>query len=78
MLRQARERINRIHGESHLMPRSAHAPATVGSTGQDRWSRRFMWAACILAGLALVAFGGYSVELASGASFLQSSSLNLR
>jgi type VI secretion system protein ImpK len=78
MLRQARERINRIHGESHLTPRSAHAPATVGSTGQDRWSRRFMWAACILAGLALVAFGGYSVELASGASFLQSSSLNLR
>jgi hypothetical protein len=37
-----------------------------------------MWAACILAGLAVVAFSGYSIELASGASSLQSSSLNLR
>lgn len=76
MLRQARERINSIRGDAHLAPRSR--PATVGRVGRDRWSRRLMWAACILAGLAVFAFSGYSIELASGASFLQNSSLNLR
>ncbi|HEY4047203.1 MAG TPA: DotU family type IV/VI secretion system protein [Acidobacteriaceae bacterium] len=78
MLRQARERINRIRGDARLAPRSGPAPATAGRLGRDRWSRRLMWAACILAGLAVFAFSGYSIELASGVSFLQNSSLNLR
>lgn len=78
MLRQGRERINRIRGQAHLTPRPGPAPATVRRASPDRWSRRLMWAACILAGLAIVAFSGYSIELASGASFLQNSSLNFR
>jgi type VI secretion system protein ImpK len=78
MLRQSRERINRIRGEAQLMPRFQPAPVAAGRSGPDRWSRRLMWAACILAGLALVAFSGYSIELASDASALQNSILNLR
>jgi type VI secretion system protein ImpK len=77
MLRQARERINRIRGEARL-PRSGPVPAVATRSGIDRWSRRLAWTACILAALAIIAFSGYSIGLGSGASFLESSSLNLR
>jgi type VI secretion system protein ImpK len=78
MLRRARERINRIRGEANLTPRPDPASAKIGPAGQDGWSRHLMWAACILVAIAAIAFGGYSVELASGVSFLHNSSLNLR
>jgi type VI secretion system protein ImpK len=77
MLRQARERINRIRGDAHLMPRLRPAPANAARTGFDRWSRRLLWTTCILAALAAVAFSGYAIDLASGASLLQSSSLSI-
>lgn len=77
MLRQARERIQRIRGEAHLTPRSGPAPVTTGRTGPDRWSRRLLWATAILAFLGVVLFSGYTIELASGSHF-QSSSLSLR
>jgi type VI secretion system protein ImpK len=73
MLRQARERINRIRGEARLMPRLSSAPAVPAATGRDRWSRRLVWITCILAVLATAAFSGYSIGLASGASLIQSS-----
>jgi type VI secretion system protein ImpK len=78
MLRQARERISRIRGEAYLAPRSTPVPVVTAQAGIDRWSRRLMWTACILAGLAIIAFGGYSLGLSSGLSSLQSISLNLR
>jgi type VI secretion system protein ImpK len=77
MLRQARERINRIRGEARLMPRLRPAPAAAARTGVDRWSRPLVWTTCILALLAGAAFTGYAIDLASGAALLQSSSLNL-
>lgn len=77
MLRQARERIQRVRGEAHLVPRATLAPAT-SRTGTDRWSFRLLWTACVLAVLAIVAFSGYSISLASGISSLQNSSLILR
>jgi type VI secretion system protein ImpK len=78
MLRQARERIQRIRGEARLMPYLDQVPATTGRIGPDRWSRRLLWTTCILAVIALGAFIGYSIGLASGASSIASSSLNLR
>ena len=78
MLRQARERIRRIRGDAHLMPRLESLPAATGRTGPDRWSRRLLWTACVLAALSLIAFGGYSISLASGASSVANTSLNLR
>jgi type VI secretion system protein ImpK len=78
MLRQARERIQRIRGEARLMPHLDQVPATTGRIGPDRWSRRLLWTTCILAVIALGAFISYSIGLASGASSIASSSLNLR
>jgi type VI secretion system protein ImpK len=77
MLRQARERINRIRGDARLAPPLRAVPALAVSTGRDRWSRRLLWTTCVLAVLATAAFSGYAIDLASGASLLQSISSNL-
>ena len=74
MLRQARERIDRIRGAARLMPKVSSAPALPAAAGTDRWNRRLVWITCILAVVAAIAFIGYSISLASGASLIQSSS----
>jgi type VI secretion system protein ImpK len=64
-------------GELYSMLRLRPAPAVAARGGFDRWSRRLLWTTCILAALAAVAFSGYAIDLASGASLLQSSSLSI-
>lgn len=72
MLRQARERIERIRGQAHLLPRTQAAVAGAVRRGQDRWSRRLVWTACILAAVSLAAFSGYEIALTTGASLVHS------
>lgn len=75
MLRQARERIQRIRGGAHLL-NLASAPPEIAPRPIDQWSRRLLITTCVLAGLAVLAFGGYEISLASGVSLIQSTSLN--
>jgi type VI secretion system protein ImpK len=75
MLRQARERIQRIRGGAHLL-NLASAPPAIAPRPIDQWSRRLLITTCVLAGLAVLAFGGYEISLASGVSLIQSTSLN--
>jgi type VI secretion system protein ImpK len=75
MLRQARERIQRIRGGAHLL-NLASAPPPIAPRPIDQWSRRLLITTCVLAGLAVLAFGGYEISLASGVSLIQSTSLN--
>ena len=75
MLRQARERIQRIRGGAYLL-NLASAPPAIAPRPIDHWSRRLLITTCVLAGLALLAFGGYEISLASGVSLIQSTSLN--
>jgi type VI secretion system protein ImpK len=72
MLRQARERIERIRGQARLLPRpQVTAPASV-HRHRDLWGRRLVWMACILAAVCLVAFSGYEIALTTGASLVHS------
>ncbi|MCU1249446.1 MAG: type / secretion system protein DotU family [Edaphobacter sp.] len=75
MLRQARERIQRIRGGAHLL-NLASAPPAIAPRPIDHWRRRLLITTCVLAGLAVLAFGGYEISLASGVSLIQSTSLN--
>jgi len=77
MLRQARERIQRIRGGAYLL-NLASAPPAIAPRPIDHWSRRLLITTCVLAGLALLAFGGYEISLASGVSLIQNTSLNAR
>jgi type VI secretion system protein ImpK len=70
MLRQARERIDRIRGQARLMPHRSQPIAPPVASIPDHWSRRLVWATCILAVLVIVSFGGYEIALSSGASHL--------
>jgi type VI secretion system protein ImpK len=70
MLRQARERIERIRGQARLLLRAqVTAPATVQHP-RDGWSRRLVWTACILGAVSLAAFGGYEIALTAGTSLV--------
>jgi type VI secretion system protein ImpK len=75
MLRQARERIQRIRGGAYLL-NLASAPPAIAPRPIDHWNRRLLITTCVLAGLALLAFGGYEISLASGVSLIQNTSLN--
>jgi type VI secretion system protein ImpK len=77
LLRQAREKIQRIRGAAHLLP--PITPPEVRPVGtKDSWSRALLITTCVLAGLTIVAFAGFQLDLASGVSQVQNTSLNAR
>jgi type VI secretion system protein ImpK len=75
MLRQAREKIQRIRGAAHLTPPIA-PPEVRPARAKDSWSRMLLITTCVLAGLVIVAFGGFELTLSSGVSHVQNTSLN--
>jgi type VI secretion system protein ImpK len=67
LIQRAREKIDRIRGAMSFMPDSA--PAEVKrSAAVDRWSRGLGVAALVLAGVTVLAYGGFWLALSSGAS----------
>jgi len=77
LLRQAREKIQRIRGQAHLIP-PMPAPEVKPTRAKDAWSRGLLITACVLAGLTVLAFGGFEIVLGSGVSQVQNSSLSAR
>lgn len=75
MLRQARDKIQRIRGAAHLTPPFA-PPAVPPARGKDSWSRTLLITACALVVLVIVAFAGFEVALGSGVSHIQNTSLS--
>lgn len=73
-LRQALTKIQRIRGASTLMP-PVEAPAVPPARTRDPFTAGLLVATCVLAGLVIVAFGGYEVMLGSGASNVQNAGL---
>lgn len=77
LLRQAREKIQRIRGAARLLP--PMTPPEVRPAGtKDSWSRALLITTCVLAGLTVVAFTGFQLDLGSGVSQVQNTSLNAR
>jgi type VI secretion system protein ImpK len=72
MLRQTRERIEHIRGQARLLPHAQTAAPVLGHPHRDRWSRRLIWTACILAAVSLAVFSGYEIALTTGASLVHS------
>jgi type VI secretion system protein ImpK len=77
LLRQAREKIQRVRGQSQMIPPSP-APEVKPARAKDSWSLSLLVTACVLAGLTILAFGGFELTLGSGVSQIQSSSLEAR
>ena len=77
LLRQAREKIQRVRGQSQMIPPSP-APEVKPARAKDSWSRALLVTACVLAGLTVLAFGGFELTLGSGVSQIQNSSLAVR
>jgi type VI secretion system protein ImpK len=75
LLRQAREKIQRIRGRAHLLP-PMPAPEVRPTHARDAWSRGLLITACLLAGLTVLAFGGFEIVLGSGVSQVQSEGQN--
>jgi type VI secretion system protein ImpK len=77
LLRQAREKIQRIRGQAYLIP-PMPVPEVKPTRAKDAWSRGLLITACVLAGLTVLAFGGFEIVLGSGVSQVQNSSLSSR
>jgi type VI secretion system protein ImpK len=68
LIRQAREKINRIRGQAAFLPDDAPAPEVKQTAAIDRWSRGLGIAAISLLVLTLLVYGGSLIVLISGAS----------
>lgn len=68
LIRQTREKINRIRGAVVFMPDGASLPEVKQTAAIDRWSRGLGIAAISLLVLTLLVYGGSLVALISGAS----------
>ena len=68
LIRQAREKINRIRGQAAFLPDGAPLPEVKQTAAIDRWSRGLGIVAISLLVLALLVYGGSLVALMSGAS----------
>jgi len=77
LLRQALAKIERTRGPARLTP-PIDAPAIPPARRSDPWTRALLITACVLAGLVLVAFGGYEVLLGSGVSQIESAGITSR
>jgi len=74
LLRMARGKIERIRGAPCLMPPIA-APEVPPARTSDPITRMLLITACVLAGLVVLAFGGYELVLGSGVSHVQNAGL---
>ena len=74
LLRQARAKIERIRGAARLCP-SIAAPEVPPARARDPWTRTLLIAACILAGLVILGFGGYELMLGSEVSQIQTAGM---
>lgn len=74
VLRMARGKIERIRGAPCLMPPIA-APEVPPARTSDPITRMLLITACVLAGLVVLAFGGYELILGSGVSHVQNAGL---
>jgi type VI secretion system protein ImpK len=68
LIRQAREKINRIRGQLSFLPEGPPVSEVKQAVTVDRWSRGLGIAALILFVLALLAYGGFWFQLNSGAA----------
>jgi type VI secretion system protein ImpK len=68
LIRQTRDKINRIRGQAAFMPDGAPLPEVKQTAAIDRWSRGLGIAAISLLVLTLLVYGGSLVALISGAS----------
>src|ERR1700678_3068908 len=68
LVRQAREKINRIRGQAAFLPDGAPLPEVKQTAAIDRWSRGLGIAAICLLVLTLLVYGGSLIALISGAS----------
>ena len=68
LIRQAREKINRIRGPVAFLPAAAPLPEVKQKAAIDRWSRGLGIAALCLLVLVVVAYAGFWIILSSGAS----------
>jgi hypothetical protein len=69
LIRQAREKIDRIRGQVSFLP-DAPAPQVKQIATVDPWSRALGIAALVLFVITLLAFGGFWFALSSGASHI--------
>jgi type VI secretion system protein ImpK len=77
LLRLARGKIERTRGAPCLMPAIAAPPVPPART-RDPWTRTLLITACVLAGLVLIAFGGFEVLLGSGVSRVQGAGMTVQ
>jgi type VI secretion system protein ImpK len=73
-LRQALAKIQRIRGAAALMP-PVEAPAVPPARTRDPLTSGLLVATFVLAGLVVIAFGGYELMLSSGVSNVQNAGL---
>jgi type VI secretion system protein ImpK len=74
MLRQSRDKIERIRGAARLTPPVA-APEVRPARAKDSWSRALLITACVLGVLVIMAFAAFELSLGSGVSHIQNTSL---
>ena len=67
LIRQARDKIDRIRGQVNFLPNIA-SPEVKQKAGIDRWSRGLGVAAVALLVLVILMFGGFWIALTSGVS----------
>ena len=77
VLRQSRAKIERIRGSARLMPAIA-APEVPPMRSRDPWTRLLLIAACSLAGLVVIGYGGFNLLLGSGVSEVQNAGLTAK
>jgi type VI secretion system protein ImpK len=70
LIRQAREKIDRIRGQALFLRAEAPAPPIKQSAAIDRWSRGLGIAALCLLALTILAFAGFWIALSSGAAHI--------
>src|SRR5580698_2959764 len=77
LLRQALGKIERVRGPAQLMP-PVEAPPVPPARTSDPWTGALFITACVLAGVMVVAFGGYEVLLGSGVTQVQNAGITSR
>jgi len=70
LIRQAREKIDRIRGQALFLRAEAPPPPIKQTASIDRWSRGLGIAALCLLALTVLAFGGFWIALSTGAAHI--------
>lgn len=74
LIRQSREKIDRIRGVLQFLPDAQPAPSSPVAASRDPWSRALGIAALAILILVLLAWGGFSLQLGSAAVRIASGS----